>query len=491
MKKIIIIGAGPGGLTAAMLLAHKGYEVEVFEKGKVVGGRCSPIKVDGYTFDVGPTFVMMPELFDEIFQMAGRRREEYVPWKKLDMLYTLNFGSNKMNVFDDKGKLKEEIARLYPGDEIGYQRYLDGEKTKYERMYPCLKLPYMKLTDYLSWKLLRALPHMDLGKSLYDVNLKYFKHEEMRLAMTFQSKYLGMSPWTCPGAFSILSYIEHTGGVFHPDGGVHKITEGLARAAQEDGAKIHLDSPVEKAVFTDGMLTGVQVGGVVHSADVVIMNADFAYGMKNLFPEEVRPKTTDKKIDSYDYSCSTFMIYLGIKGTLDLTHHSIHFAKDYRKNIEQIFDGVLPDEISFYIHNASVTDPSLAPEGKSAIYVLAPVPNLKNSKIDWEIEKQAFRDRVIARIKEVSGAEDLEDRIEVERIISPATWQSDNIYGAAVFNLSHTLGQLLYFRPHNKFEEIPGLYLVGGGTHPGSGLPTIIESARITVDLISKDLGKE
>lgn len=489
-KKVVVVGAGPGGLSSAMILAHRGFDVTVYEKQAYVGGRTSALKAGEFIFELGPTFVMLPQAFEDVFTKAGRKLSDYVDMKKLDTMYRLNFaGGRNFMVYSDKEKFKQEIAKMFPGDEAGYEIFLKKQQRKFDLMYPCLKVPYIHWYHYLRLKLLKAFPYMQNFTSLYNVMAKYFKYDDMRISMTFQAKYLGMSPWHCPGAFSIISYIEHAFGIFHPIGGVHKITESMAKVVEEEHGKVILNKPVTKVLVENGQAAGVCFAdGSVERADYVIMNADFAAGMTNLIPEKNRGKWTDKELNKRPYSCSTFMLYLGLDKKYDFAHHNVFFADDYKKNIEEIFEEKkLSADPSFYIQNASVTDSTLAPEGKSTIYVLVPAPNLE-AKIDWDKEKKRYRDLVIKKIAEKTEMADIEQHIEIERTITPKDWEQKlDVYKGAVFNLAHTLGQMLYLRPHNKFEELPGLFLVGGGTHPGSGLPTIIESGRIAADLISQE----
>ena len=486
--KIIVIGAGPGGLSAAMILAHRGYDVVVYEKQNFVGGRTSPVTIGDFTFELGPTFVMLPQAFEDVFSKAGRKISDYLEMKQLDTLYRLKFGDGRnFTVSYNKEIMKREIARLFPGDEKGYDLYLKKQKRKFELIYPCLKVPYIHWFHYLRPKLLRALPYMQNFTSVYDVMAKYFKHDDMRISMTFQAKYLGMSPWHCPGTFSILSYIEHAFGIYHPIGGVHKITEAMAKIITEEKGNIVLNKGVAKILIENGRAVGVQLDdGSIDRSDYVVMNADFAAGMTDLVPESHRGKWTNTELKKRQYSCSTFMIYLGLDKQYNFPHHNIFFADDYKKNIDEIFEGnKLPKDPSFYIQNPQITDTTLAPDGKSTIYVLVPVPNL-DANINWDEEKIRYRNLVMQKISEKTEMHDIEKHIEAERIITPQDWERKmNVYKGAVFNLSHNIGQMLYFRPHNKFENLPGLFLVGGGTHPGSGLPTIIESGRITADLIS------
>jgi phytoene desaturase len=487
-KKIIVVGAGPGGLSSAMILASHGHDVVVYEKQGYVGGRNSPIKLGDFTFEMGPTFVILPQVFIDIFSLAGKKLEDYLDFRHLDPMYRLRFKDGKnMHIFDDKNKLKEEIIKNFPGEELGYEKWWNAHKEKFEKTYACLDVPYMHFYNYLRLKLLKALPVMQLHKSVSGVLEQYFKTEEMRMAMGFQAKYLGMSPWHCPGAFSILSYSEHAYGIFHPMGGVHKISEAMAKVIVEYGGKIRLGTNINKIIVENCKATGVLMeNGSVDNADEVIVNADFAYAMKNLIDEKDRPSYKDRKLESMKYSCSTLMFYFGMKKKFDLDHHNIFFGNDYRLNVDEIFNGKgLPSDPAFYLQNPSILDPSLAPEGKSTIYILVPVSNL-TTNFDWKGKDKELRDLILAKVKERTGIINFEDNIEIEKMITPLDWENKvNVWKGAVFNLSHNIGQMLYLRPHNRFNDIKNLYLVGGGTHPGSGLPTILESGRIAAELIN------
>ncbi|TDL35348.1 phytoene desaturase [Jeotgalibacillus sp. S-D1] len=485
--KIAIIGAGPGGLAAAMLLASKGYKVDVYEKQPFVGGRNSSFQLDGYTFDVGPTFMSMPEIAEEIFLEAGRNLHDYLDLKELPMMYELVFPSKNVKMYRDPSRMKEEIERHFPGDSKGYDAFMKDTRVKMDHLRPILQNKMDHYYEYLSFKILKALPQLSLGKSLYDVLSQYFNHEELKLGFTFQAKYLGMSPWECPGAFSILSFMEHEYGIFHPIGGVNQLSKAMAQAVEELGGSIHLGNGVKKLLIeknkkVKGIL--LEDGKEIH-CDEVVINGDFSHVMTNLVDEGVLTKYSPKKLAKKKYSCSTFMIYLGVNKTFDLPHHTISFADDYKKNVEEITKSkILSDDPSIYIQNASVTDPTLAPAGKSALYILAPVPN-NISKIDWEKHEQTFRNLVLDSVEEKTGFKDIRKHIEAERIISPINWENDfNIFEGATFSLGHHLTQMMALRPHNKFEELENTWLVGGGTHPGSGLPTILESARITTTML-------
>jgi phytoene desaturase len=488
-KKIAIVGAGPGGLTAGMLLASQGYQVEIFEKGDVVGGRNMNIDINGYHFDAGPTFLLMKFVLDEMFKKAGRNSEDYLKFTKLDPMYLLNFEDKQLHVSSDHQKMYEEIKRVFPGNEEGYKNFLKDEKKKFDSMYPCLTVDYSSFSSLFSKNLIKAIPHLDLGKSVYDVTSKYFNDDTLKLSFTFQSKYLGMSPWKCPGAFTMLAYMEHEKGIYHVEGGLSKISEAMAKVIKEHDGTIHLSTPIKKVKTVDGVARGVVLeSGEEITADAVFVNADFGYAATHLFDDGVMKKYTKKKVESMDYSCSTCMFYFGVDKIYDEEHHQIIFAKDYKKNVNDIFEtGIVADDVSIYIRNASPLDKTIAPEGHSALYILVPVSNLKRG-VNWEEEKHILREKVLKVIAERTSMKDLKDHITVEKIITPQDWQQDfNVFLGATFNLSHKLTQMLYLRPHNRFEDVKNCYLVGGGTHPGSGLPTIYESARISVDLFKKD----
>lgn len=488
-KKIIIVGAGPGGLASAMLLSHKGFDVDVFEKEKQVGGRTSEIEMKGYRFDVGPTFFMMKFVLDEIFEKTGRKSADYLDFFRLSPMYRLQFEKDYIDVYEDSKEMKKELARVFPGQEEGLDKFEKEEKKRYGKLMPILLDDNNNIFDVFSKKFISGLPYFSLGKSIYSILGNYFKNPLTRIVFTFQAKYLGMSPWKCPAAFGIVPYIEHAFGVYHIKGGLSEVSRQMAKAAMEDGAKINFNSKVKRILVENKKAVGVELeNGKKYFGDEVIVNADFGYAMTNLFDKGVLKKYSPKKMAKKDLSCSIFMMYIGLNKQYKLEHNTIVIAKDYQKNVNDVFLGkITPKDISFYVRDHSLVDPSLAPKGKTALYVLVPVPNLKLNNANWNKEKESLRKVVIDGLKDRLGLMDIEKYIEVEKIITPTEWQSEyNVYKGAVFNLSHKLSQMLWFRPHNKFEEIDNCYLVGGGTHPGSGLPTIFHSGRIASELIDK-----
>ncbi len=489
-KQALIIGAGPGGLASAILLAAAGVRVKVLERLPVLGGRTSSIEADGYTFDLGPTFFLYPRVLEEIFRAAGTTLRDEVEMVRLDPQYRIQFGAGgQIDATANIPQMESEIAKLAPADAPGFRRFLDENRTKLARMEPCLESAFLGWRDLVQMRLLKMLPMLRPHQSVDTYLKRFFTDERVRLAFCFQSKYLGMSPFRCPSLFSILSFLEYEYGVFHPIGGCAAITAAMARVAERLGVEICLNEPVEEILFAGRRAVGVRTPTGTHHAEAVVVNADFARAMQKLVPDHLRHRWTDQKLAKKKYSCSTFMMYLGIEGKFDLPHHTIHIAEDYANNLDDIeHKHVLSEDPSFYVQNACVTDPGLAPRGHSTLYVLAPVTH-QHPNVDWSKERGRYRELILRQIKK-AGYAGVESRIRYERVITPADWDSRyEIYRGATFNLAHTLDQMLHLRPHNRFEDLDGVYLVGGGTHPGSGLPVIFESARISSRLLLEDLG--
>ena len=490
---VLIVGAGPGGLATALMLAKAGVDVRIIERMPRVGGRCSAIEADGFRFDLGPTFFLYPLVLERIFKLIGRNLKDEIEMIRLDPQYRIIFGEgDHLRCTSDVDRMEKEIARIAPDDAKNFRRFLSENRYKLDRFRPTLESPFLSWTNLLSMDLIKLLPLLRPWKSLDGELHRYFADPRMRLAFAFQSKYLGMSPFQCPSLFSILSFLEYEYGVHHPIGGCSAVSDMMGRVAQELGVKIHLDEPVTEILFEGKKAVGVKTAQGEYRADAMVINADFAQTMNKLVPDHLRRRWTDKKLSKKKYSCSTFMMYLGIEGIYDhLDHHTIYTSNDYMGNLADIEkDHRLSHDTSFYVQNACVTDPSLAPAGHSTIYVLAPVSH-QHENIDWKTASGPFRQRVIEQMERI-GITDLESRIRYEKIVTPDDWEHGyQVYKGATFNLSHNLRQMLHMRPRNRFEDLQNVYLTGGGTHPGSGLPVIYESARISSRLLLEDFGMD
>lgn len=475
-----------------MQLAASGARVTVFEKDEVVGGRTRTLtSPEGYRFDLGPTFFLYPRIIREIFAACGADLDEEVELIQLDPQYRLIFEGKPtvtLEATGDLDRMEAAIAAFAPQDAAGVRRFMADNRWKLDAFKPVLEQPFSTTARMLGKDVLGSLPQLRPHLQVDDDLKRYFSDPRVRLAFSFQTKYLGMSPFKCPSMFTILSFLEYEYGVYHPRGGCGAVSDAMARVAERLGVDIRLNTPVDRVAFAGRRAIGIETGGRHVQADAVVINADFAHAVPRLVPDALRKAWSDRKIEKARYSCSTFMLYLGLEGEVpELAHHNVLLSETYQQNIHQIENGILPPEPSLYVQNASVTDPSLAPPGHSAIYMLVPVPNLRFGA-DWQKETKPYRDLAIRRLADL-GVPDIEARLRYERIVSPQQWQDDYAVGyGATFNLSHDLMQMLSFRPRNRFNDTQGLYLVGGGTHPGSGLPVIYEGARITTRLIQEDL---
>ena len=489
-QKVVIVGAGPGGLAAAILLARSGVDVTVVERREVVGGRTSTMERNGFKFDTGPTFFLYPRVLREILAAAGRDLDEEIPMHRLDPQYRLVFGSGgELLATPDLKRMEQAIGQLSPEDARGFHRFFCDNRNKLEKFTPFLESPFESWRDLAKLDMLKLLPLLRPWRSLDSDLRSYFKDERIRLGFSFQSKYLGMSPFTCPSLFSILSFLEYEHGVFHPVGGCGAVTSALARIAEDLGARVLLNEPVEEMLFAGRKCTGVRTANRTLTADAVVVNADFAQAMQQMVPNSIRRRWTDTRIEKKRFSCSTFMLYLGIEGRYDdISHHTIYLAKDYRQNlrdIEQLHQ--LSADPSFYVQNACVTDHTLAPKKMSTLYVLLPVTH-EHSNVNWDQERDRFRSLALQQLEKI-GISDVERRIRFEKVVTPSDWRAEYaLFKGSTFSMAHSLRQMLHLRPHNRFEDLDSVYLVGGGTHPGSGLPVIFESARITARLLLEDL---
>jgi phytoene desaturase len=474
-----------------MLLARSGCDVTVFERHDRVGGRTATVGDGRFKFDLGPTFFLYPRVLEEIFAACGRDLRREVELVRLDPQYHLVFeGGGDLRATPDADRMVRQLSALSPRDAENFPRFLDDNRAKLQTFRPILESPFSSPLDLARPSVLKALSKLRPLSTVDGDLRRYFADPRVRLAFSFQSKYLGMSPFQCPSLFTILSFLEYEHGVWHPVGGCGAVTAAMVRACEELGVDVRLGEPVERVTLDGRRVTGVRTAAREQHADAVVINADFAAAMTRLVPDAARRRWTDAKLRAKRYSCSTFMLYLGIEGVFDhLEHHTIWLARDYEQNLRDIEDRrCLPAVPSFYVCNPGRTDPTLAPPGFSALYCLVPVAH-QCQAIDWARDAAGFRAVLLRQLERV-GITDLARRIRYEKMVTPRDWELDHhIYRGATFNLAHGLDQMLHRRPHNRFEDLENVYLVGGGTHPGSGLPVIFESARISSRLLLEDQG--
>lgn len=493
-----IVGAGPGGIAAALQLAAAGASVTIYEAQSRIGGRARRIDAGDFTFDCGPTFFMMPWVLEEIVAACGSTLSSLVELTRLDPMYRLLFGRGDgapfaLDATQDLARMRERLAALDPRDGPAFDRFIRETRVKLDRLTPILRRPVRSFVDLLDRDGLRAGLALRPWRSVAQELARRFTNPIARLALSFQTKYLGMSPSECPELFTILPLIEYEYGIWHPRGGCHGLMEALADLARALGVRIVTNAPVERIAFEGHRATGVVIGGESRPHEHVVINADATWALANLIPGALRPRRwSDDALGRRRYSCSSAMLYLGLSGELDLPHHTIYMSGRYEENLADITErGVLSEDPSIYCCHASRTDPSCAPKGDSALYVLVPVPNrvVSRERIDWSRDRARWRESTLDQVERVVGVRDLRARIRAEHSIVPTDWEAENIRHAAVFNLSHVHAQMLHHRVPHRMPGADGIWFVGGGTHPGSGLPVIFLSSTITTRLLCDELG--
>ncbi|MEL6151224.1 MAG: phytoene desaturase [Chloroflexota bacterium] len=494
MSKIIVIGSGFGGLAAACRLAAKGHDVELFEKRDKLGGRAYVYEIDGFKFDGGPTIVTAPFMFDDIFEAAGRKREDYFDLVRCDPFYRIfDHNKRKFDYNDDHDFILTEIDKINPDDKEGYSKFIASTKPIFEKGFVELAdVPFLSVWDML--KVAPDLIKMQSYLSVYRYVSQFVKDPFLRQVFSFHPLLVGGNPFDTPSIYAMIHYLEREWGVWYAMGGTGSMVDGMARLFEELGGKIHVNAEV-KEIMVDGStrrVTGIRlVDGTTHEADNVVSNADVAFTYRNMIDEKHRRKYTNRKVESMRYSMSLFVYYFGTDRLYrdtepSIAHHNIILSPRYKALLDDIFrDQVLADDFSLYLHMPTITDPSMAPEGCESFYVLAPVPNL-GSGTDWEDMGPKYRDAVVQFLEE-NYLPGLSKHIVAEHYIDPLHFQNVlNSYEGAAFSIEPRLTQSAWFRPHNRSEDFENLYFVGAGTHPGAGLPGVLSTAVIAEKLIGE-----
>lgn len=477
----VVVGSGFGGLAAAVRLGARGYRVTVLEKRALLGGRAAVYRQDGFTFDAGPTIVTAPFLFEELWALCGRRLQDDVELRAVSPFYEIRFESGEVfHYTGDPAAMRAEVARLSPGDVAGYERFMAASEGIF-------RIGFEQLGDvpFSSWRdmaaIVPAMVKLRSHRSVYGYVSSFMKDERLRTIFSFHPLLIGGNPFSATSIYCLIAHLERRWGVHFAMGGTGKLVEGLAGLIEGQGGTIRTRAAVDEILVDDGRATGVRLAsGETIFADVVVSNADSATTYRRLLPAAARRRWSDKRLDKARYSMGLFVWYFGTKRRYeDVAHHTILLGPRYRGLLDDIFTHKrLADDFSLYLHRPTATDPSLAPDGCDAFYVLSPVPHLQ-SGTDWTLEAERYR-RAIAAKLEATLLPGLSDAIVTSRMMTPQDFCDDlsSINGAA-FGLEPILTQSAWFRPHNRSEDIENLFLVGAGTHPGAGLPGVLSSARV------------
>jgi phytoene desaturase len=477
----VVIGSGFGGLAAAVRLGARGYRVTVLEKLEAPGGRATVYRQDGFTFDAGPTVITAPFLFEELWELCGRRMADDIDLRPVSPFYRIRFDDGEtIDYSGDAQQMRDEVARLSPDDVAGYERFLalSGEifRVGFEQL---AHVPFGKFRDMV--RVLPDLMRLQSFRTVYGMAARHVRDPRLRVMLTFQSLLVGGNPFTTTSVYCLIASLERRWGVHFPIGGTGSLVSGLVRLIEGQGGTVRCNHGVAEILVESGAACGVRLeDGQRIAADVVVSNADSAWTYRHLLPARHRRRWTDRRIERSRFSMSLFVWYFGTRGTWpDVAHHTIALGPRYRELLDDIFHRKhLADDFSLYLHRPTATDPSLAPPGCDAFYVLSPVPHLE-SGTDWREQAEPYRRAICERL-ERTLLPGLSERIVTSRLLTPQDFQDRlSSFRGAAFSFEPILTQSAWFRPHNRSEEVERLYLVGAGTHPGAGLPGVLSSARV------------
>jgi phytoene desaturase len=477
----IVIGSGFGGLAAAIRLGVRGYRVTVLEKLDAPGGRAYVYRQDGYTFDAGPTIVTAPFLFEDLWQLCGKQLADDVELRPVTPFYRIRFDNGEhFDYTGDPEQMRAEVARFSPADVAGYERFLERSEAIFEKGFLELgHVPFGSFSDML--KIAPDLIRLESWRSVYGLVARYIEDERLRHIFSYHPLLVGGNPFAASAIYCLICFLERRWGVHYAMGGTGRLVTGMVGLIDGQGGSLRLKTGVAEILVENGKANGVRLeSGETLPADIVVSNADSATTYLSLIKPEHRRRWTDKKLARTRYSMSLFVWYFGTDRRFeDVPHHTILFGPRYRELLHDIFEKkILADDFSLYLHRPTATDTSMAPEGCDAFYVLTPVPH-NDSGIDWSVMAETLRQRIEQHL-ESTMLPGLKEAVVTSTMLTPDDFEHRlSSYKGAAFGLEPVLTQSAWFRPHNKSEDIEGLYLVGAGTHPGAGLPGVLSSARV------------
>ena len=486
-KKVAIIGSGFGGLSLAIRLQAAGYETTIFEKRDLPGGRAYVYKQDGFTFDAGPTVITAPQIFYELFELAGKKFEDYVKLIPISPFYRLFWEDGvHFDYSNDLDSTLSQIKKLNESDVEGYLKFLKYSEEVFNEGYT--KLVHV---PFLNWKsMIKVSPQLlklQAYRSVYSMVSKFIREPHLRQTFSFHSLLVGGNPFSTSSIYTLIHFLERNWGVTFPEGGTGALISGLVKLYKEIGGTLLLNSEVDEITTQNGKVTGVKlIDGTKHSFDKVASNAEVYHTYSTLLRNEPLLKSKRNKLNKMNYSMSLFLIYFGVKKRFNnLAHHNIFFGPRYKELLNDIFKkGVVADDFSLYLHVPSLTDPSLAPKDHDCFYVLAPVPHLGHAPIDWKKFGPEYAKKILSYM-EKHYMPDLQKNIVTQRIFTPEDFKTElNSHLGAAFSLEPLLTQSAYFRAHNREAKVKDFYIVGAGTHPGAGVPGVVNSAKATASLM-------
>jgi phytoene desaturase len=485
MPHAVVVGAGLGGLAAAIRLGARGYRVTVVDRLPVAGGRATVFRQDGFTFDAGPTIITAPFVLEELWRFAGRNFYDDVQLKALDPFYVIRFDDGStFTCRADVQAMREEVARFSPDDVAGYETFMRESEAIYKVGFEQLgHVPFPTLGSMAA--LVPELLKIKAWKSVHGHVASHVKHPKLRMALSFHPLFVGGNPFRATSVYSMIAYLERQFGVHCAMGGTGAIVQAMVKLIQSQGGEVRCNSDVAEITTLKKRATGVRLQtGEFIPADIVVSNACAAHTYTKLIVGGAQKRWTKNKLARVRHSMSLVVWYFGTnKQFKDVPHHTILMGPRYKALIDDIFEKkILADDMSLYLHRPTASDTSLAPTGCDSFYVLSPVPN-QDSGIDWKKTGETYRKRIAARLNETIMP-GFEDHIVTQRLMTPDDFEHTLLsYKGAAFGLEPVLTQSAWFRPHNKSEEFENLFLVGASTHPGAGIPGVLSTARV-LDLV-------
>ncbi len=489
-KSVVVIGAGIGGVSAAVHLAKRGFHVTVVEKNAHAGGRCDQFSREGHRFDTGPTLLVMRPLYEAEFAAMGVPMGDLLNLKRVDPTYHLVFDDgSQLALTSDMKSMQEQLETFEPGAFQGLLRYMvEGHRHYHLGIEKLVNRDFRKATDFIN---LRNFPLLFQVKPLvnhYGNMSSYFNDPRLKAAFTFQDMYMGLSPFDAPATFSMMPYTELAHGVWYPQGGMYSLVEALMGLASQAGVEFAYRTAVEQIITNRSGVRGVALaGGQCLDADVILANADLPYVYENLLPKDGLAEKFSRK----RFSCSVISFFWGLDQPYPtLGPHTLFLADNYRENFNTIIHDLgLSANSCIYIHAPARLDPVMAPQGQDTLTAIVPVGHLsQNGDQDWAAIRDQARKQVFRRL-EALGITDLESHIKFETTFTPLSWRKRyNLVKGSTHGLCHNLAQLGYFRPSNRHAHYHNLYFVGASTHPGTGLPTAMVSGRLTAQRIMDEM---
>jgi phytoene desaturase len=492
-KRAAVIGSGFGGLAAAIRLQCAGFETVIYEARDKPGGRAYVYEDKGFIFDGGPTVITAPHCIEELFELAGRNMADYVELLPVAPFYRLCWeDGDSFDYVGDSAQMAAQIRGRNPADAEGYLKFVDYSKRVFDKGYTELVAqPFLRFSDMV--KVAPDLMRLRADRSVYQTVARYVKDEHVRQALSFHSLLVGGNPFDTSSIYTLIHYLEKKWGVTFPRGGTGALVRGLVRLFEELGGELRVDDPVHSIALekqrgkTQHLVTSRRKVG--ERFDLVVSNADVHHTYSKLYGSVKSARSTAKKLARMDWSMSLFVLYFGTDRTYrdEVVHHTILFGPRYEELLKDIFHGgSLPDDFSLYLHMPTITDPSLAPAGCDTFYVLSPVPHLGNAPIDWERAAPLYAERLLTYLER--HLPDLRKHVVTKRWLTPQGFKDElRAFQGSAFSCAPTLTQSAWFRPHNRDRDIDSLYIVGAGTHPGAGLPGVINSAKATAQVILQD----